>query len=198
MTKIAETLCDLGRHEEALSHAQQAIRLGRACDQFDWATGLRVAAVCQAALGRIEAARTTIAEADAILRSSECQLERRNLAATARKPGNHPRFSGDRRDGVGRGACLRSGTDVAASERREELPVGRSALRLAATPLRRERSAGTDRGRTGTGKELVAHLLHELGPWSKGPLVVVDCTTLSESLAEVELFGAARGAYTRR
>ena len=51
-------------------------------------------------------------------------------------------------------------------------------------------------GETGTGKELVAHLIHELGPAAQRPFVVVDCATLVESLAEAELFGTARGAYT--
>jgi DNA-binding NtrC family response regulator len=51
-------------------------------------------------------------------------------------------------------------------------------------------------GETGTGKERVARLLHELGSAREGPFVVVDCTTLSETLAEAELFGVTRGAYT--
>src|SRR6185436_11098812 len=51
-------------------------------------------------------------------------------------------------------------------------------------------------GETGTGKELVAHLLHELGGHPDRPLVVVDCTALPEGLVEAELFGAARGAFT--
>jgi len=51
-------------------------------------------------------------------------------------------------------------------------------------------------GETGTGKEIVARLLHEMGPRAGGPFVVVDCTTLPAELADVELFGATRGAYT--
>ena len=36
----------------------------------------------------------------------------------------------------------------------------------------------------------------ELGPRASAPLIIVDCTTLPETLADVELFGATRGAYT--
>jgi transcriptional regulator with GAF, ATPase, and Fis domain len=51
-------------------------------------------------------------------------------------------------------------------------------------------------GETGTGKELVASLIHELSPRSRRPFVVIDCSSFPESLADAELFGSARGAYT--
>jgi DNA-binding NtrC family response regulator len=51
-------------------------------------------------------------------------------------------------------------------------------------------------GETGTGKEVLAEALHELGPRSAGPYIVFDCTSVPASLVEAELFGYERGAFT--
>ena len=51
-------------------------------------------------------------------------------------------------------------------------------------------------GETGTGKEVLAESLHQMGPRHGGPFVVFDCTAVAPSLVESELFGHERGAFT--
>ncbi|MDI1483599.1 sigma 54-interacting transcriptional regulator [Polyangium sp. y55x31] len=51
-------------------------------------------------------------------------------------------------------------------------------------------------GETGTGKGLLAELLHQQSSRANGPLVVIDCSAIPPTLIEAELFGHAKGAFT--
>lgn len=64
-----------------------------------------------------------------------------------------------------------------------------------------ERVAGTNftvivQGETGTGKELIAQMIHDQSPRAHKPFIAVDCGALPDSIVESELFGYVKGAFT--
>ncbi len=67
----------------------------------------------------------------------------------------------------------------------------RAVLRAAAAPFN-----VVIEGESGSGKELVAHALHRLGPRRDRPLCALNCAALADDLVEAEMFGHARGAFT--
>ena len=52
------------------------------------------------------------------------------------------------------------------------------------------------RGASGTGKEIIAKLIHRNSPWGNGPFVKVNCPAIPGTLMESELFGHEKGAFT--
>src|ERR1700719_761042 len=51
-------------------------------------------------------------------------------------------------------------------------------------------------GESGTGKDIIARMIHGLSPWKNGPFVKVSCPAIPGALIESELFGYEKGAFT--
>ena len=93
-----------------------------------------------------------------------------------------------------------SSVSTASAQPRDDGLVGRAeSFNVAIAALQRAAPSQIPvllQGESGTGKELFATALHRASPRARGPFVIVDCTGLSESLFESELFGHERGSFT--
>ncbi|NOT34586.1 MAG: sigma 54-interacting transcriptional regulator [Candidatus Eisenbacteria bacterium] len=192
---LTECLMGQGRYAEALETSRVAVRAGSVDDRLEWVIALRLMGECQSALGAEDEAQKTFREASSLHASTQFAAERARFEASLRRSGLDARAGANPRLHL-------PGPGERFGAHRLTLASGRSFVSCDTPLVEAIRATSlTDlpvliEGETGTGKELVAHLIHELGPHSRGRLVVVDCTSLPESLADVELFGATRGAYT--
>src|SRR5579884_3404378 len=82
----------------------------------------------------------------------------------------------------------------------EEIVFGHSEV-MRAVRERLDRVAGANvpvliQGESGTGKDIIARLVHGMSPWKTGPFVKVNCPAIPGTLLESELFGYEKGAFT--
>ena len=188
---LTEALVGQSRFEEALETSRLAARAGSRVDWEVWVRALRYQMQCHVGLGAKRRAEGVLRKAEGLHALSEYGPERRRLNEVARLLRPNSSRGADlawtsRSHGVWR-LSLRSGRVLVSSDTQLGQAIGVA--------------AGTDlpvliEGETGTGKELVASLIHEVSPRSRRPFVVIDCSSFPESLADAELFGSARGAYT--
>ncbi|MGZ3693952.1 MAG: sigma-54-dependent transcriptional regulator [Bdellovibrionota bacterium] len=78
--------------------------------------------------------------------------------------------------------------------------IGKSPGLLRAVDLARRVASSTANvfisGDTGSGKEVIAKAVHELGSRAKYPFIAINCSAIPENLLESELFGHAKGSFT--
>lgn len=99
-----------------------------------------------------------------------------------------------------RPAAIPRDSQIIVGDEIEQRLIGRSKP-MAEVRRRIARFAGLDShvlisGETGTGKEIVSRLLHDMGPRPTEPFTAINCGRLTDTLIESELFGHVKGAFT--
>src|SRR5262245_49280756 len=75
-------------------------------------------------------------------------------------------------------------------------PAMRALSQIIAKVAQDDKATVLIEGETGTGKDLVARLIHEMSPRQNEPFIVVNCAAIPEGLMESEMFGHEKGAFT--
>ena len=94
-----------------------------------------------------------------------------------------------------RDLMMRTITDLRLEELTSRNPVMRRCLQLASFAAKSDAPV-LILGRTGTGKTLLAHAIHNSSARAHGPFVSFNASSMSDTLLESELFGHERGAFT--
>jgi transcriptional regulator with PAS, ATPase and Fis domain len=97
---------------------------------------------------------------------------------------------------------IRNARDLLQEQRNPDYDMvgGSEAMQAVDTAIRKAAAADGATvliiGETGTGKEMVAHRIHELSARVENPFVAINCGAISEPLLQSELFGHAKGSFT--
>lgn len=148
--------------------------------------------------GRVEDAVTALKAGAFDFVSKPVDLENlRNLVRTALKlRSDRPAGGAPRPEATPRTAS----TDAKRREQALSRMIGESAaierVRRTVAKLARSQAPVMISGDSGSGKELAAQLIHELGPRTDGPFIAVNCGAIPTELMESEFFGHVKGSFT--
>jgi two-component system, NtrC family, response regulator AtoC len=114
--------------------------------------------------------------------------------------GTLPSIIGDSRVSAESRSSISSAADNSDANRIDNRIVGNSnaisVVREVATSIAPRRSTVMLLGETGTGKEMLARHIHSQSERANKPFIPVDCSSMTESLFESQLFGHVKGAFT--